>query len=173
MRASHPDSSSIKFSNTCDIEKIARRHAWNVVDELGLQPDERRDIQQELHLALWLRLKKYDPNRGTLKTFLERVAKNESRKLVAYRKARRRWPGYTVDQNDQLSGREDKMNLRIDTKRAIQLLPSRLRRVALALKEYSCSEAVVLLGISKATLYRLLTSLKNSPDVLALREYVD
>src|SRR3954470_23103426 len=72
------------------IEKLAESRSWKVALALDLPFDEREDIQQDLHFALWKRLRRFDPSRGALTTFLFRVANNEASKIIGNRIAARR-----------------------------------------------------------------------------------
>src|SRR5215510_15925398 len=50
-------------------------------------PDKRRDLLQEIHVALWLSLEKYE-GRCSLKTWVFRVAHNTATSVVIRRKTR-------------------------------------------------------------------------------------
>ena len=165
-----------------ELERLARRYSWAIVNELGLPPQAQEDIQQDLHLALWLRLGHHDDARGARSTFLRRVALNERGKIIARRTAQcrdyRQCVGFEscVPKQKRSPGRspfsrEEKMVTRIDVNRAIRSLPAYLRRIAFTLETYLPSEAVAILGFSRATTYRLVAELRSRFKRLGLDEY--
>jgi RNA polymerase sigma-70 factor (ECF subfamily) len=165
-----------------ELQILAHRHSWAIVRRLGLRPQEQKDIHQDLHLALWLRLKHYDAARGKSNTYLCRVLRNESEKIVAHRTAQCRDYRKCVAFEDCIPRqrrspgrgpfrREEKMVIRIDVNRAVRNLPPDLRRIAFTLQAYLPSEAVAILGFSRARVYRLIAELRSRFKRLGLDEY--
>jgi DNA-directed RNA polymerase specialized sigma24 family protein len=72
------------------IKKLAIQYSWKMVRSLAVPVQEREDIQQDLHLALWLRLPRLNESRGAPPAFLHWVAKNEGRRIIEKRTAGRR-----------------------------------------------------------------------------------
>jgi len=165
-----------------ELQILARRHSWAIVRRLGLRPQEQKDIQQDLHLALWLRLRHYDAARGATSTYLFRVVRNESEQIIAHRTAQcrdyRKCVAFKscVPQQIRSPGkgpfrREEQIVIRMDVNRAVRSLPPDLRRIAFTFQAYLPSEALDILGFFRAKMYRLLAELRSRFQRLGLDEY--
>jgi RNA polymerase sigma factor (sigma-70 family) len=151
------------------IAKLAVANSWRLIRALGIRVDEREDIQQDLHFALWIRVGRFDASRGAPSTFLRRVAENESRKIIANRIAAcrdyRRCVGLddrrVTCQSRNPFRREERLILRLDIGRFIESLPPKLRRVVIALKTCSPTEVAGQLGISRETVYERIHELRT------------
>ncbi len=151
--------------------KLAIQYSWKAVYDWGLPYDDREDLQRDLHLALWQKQSRFDARRGESAAFLRQVAKNECIKLLKKRTAARR--DYRLDvtldekacqtkigTSKDLRRVEKRLIRAIDVRRAIASLSAMLRRIAIALQESSPADLPLSLGVSRATLYRLIASIR-------------
>ena len=67
--------------------KIAKTLSCGVVNLLTCPRDEQEDFQQEIHIALWMRLARFDKRQSSLRTFLWHVGTNEARRIVTRERA--------------------------------------------------------------------------------------
>jgi RNA polymerase sigma-70 factor (ECF subfamily) len=64
--------------------------------KVGFSRSDFDDLQQELKLRLLQKSSKFDPTRGSLSTFIDRVINNEVRTMLRDRRRRKRAPGFTA-----------------------------------------------------------------------------
>ena len=62
--------------------RLAAVRAATIATLYGLPTDSRRDLEQEALLELWRKHQAYDPQRGSWRTFSERVVANRMTSLV-------------------------------------------------------------------------------------------
>jgi RNA polymerase sigma factor (sigma-70 family) len=146
---------------------IARRYSWKVVWELGLPVHEQEDIMQELLLAVWQRLERFDPGRGGCLPFLRCVIANEAKKIEEYRRAACRDYRRCVTLNEcsavatRPGDRENRLILRIDISRFVSSLPLKLRLVALELMRAKPGEVVLRQRISRDTVHQRIRQMRS------------
>ncbi|WP_339910895.1 sigma-70 family RNA polymerase sigma factor [Symmachiella dynata] len=92
MRNGNHRQQSPDFSPKTEVlDRLADRHARGFVGRTnGLAADEHEDTKQELLLALYQAIDKYDPSRGTLAAFLDRVLRNRTAEMARRRNAAKR-----------------------------------------------------------------------------------
>lgn len=162
-----------------EMERLARTYAAKLVRCHRWLANDREDIQQELHLQLWLAWKHLNRSRSSPRTFLNRVAANRSQSLFAERVARCRDYRKTVSiaglraNSRNPFRREEVRILRLDTARFIRGLSPKLRRTAIALSTHSPTDAALVLGVSRETIYQQISALRerfqNPPGQLLSR----
>jgi RNA polymerase sigma-70 factor (ECF subfamily) len=121
-------------------------------------PAAAEDISQEVFVAVFRDLAKYDPDRATFTTYLYGIVRNLSRERL--RKERRFFPldvigsssahaAYVDDPSDALEGVE----IAFQVRRALQKLPPRYREPILLcdLHGFSYADAAVVIRISTST----------------------
>jgi RNA polymerase sigma-70 factor (ECF subfamily) len=87
-------------------------------------PDKRRDLLQEIHLALWLSLERFD-GRCSLRTWVYRVAHNTATSHTLRRRFR---APALVDLDDvSLAAQTDEREVVLDRQRALERLTTLLR----------------------------------------------
>ncbi len=191
-------------SQKCELNDYILKHidfkAHQLLDKPGFTADDLEDIKQELILALWQSLPKYDPARASYNTYMIRVVEGQICKLLRYPKIKKR--DYrqeggslheevphapeegalrvnTIKQNDLdrhrgVSRRSEVQlqDLRVDLNLALADLPADLRRVAELLKFQSFEQAAAQLQISRSTLYCYqLARLRLALKIKGLDEY--
>ena len=133
------------------------------------------DLEQELFLHCFQQMKRYDPSRASLATFLTRIAANRALSLVGHASAAKRggqsqtvsleevpeWQSEWSEHERWVSA-EDGMVMRIDVRRLLERLPrdciSFVEELAAGA---SPSEAGKAIGCSRATAYRRLDWLRR------------
>ena len=166
-----------------------RGKAAHLIGACGFSAADRADLQQELVFDCLSRLGKFDPTKSSHRTFLHRVVGHRVATLVDakmaacrdYRLCRDsiddpvRLPtdesiplGETVSADDYeaRSGRSalsscERTVLQIDVARLIAALPAELAAVAVVLKSAGAVEAGRRLGISRATVYRRISQIRE------------
>jgi RNA polymerase sigma-70 factor (ECF subfamily) len=168
---------------------IVRIKAAGLTGTYGFSPSDRDDIRQELLLDCVIRFSKFDPGKSSRHSFLHRVVNNRVATLVEgqragcrdYRVCRSSLNdqielaageseelGETVSSDDYesrigrstLSARE-RAELQIDVDSVISLLPLDLAAVAVLLRSVSIAEAARRLRLSRATVYRRITDIRE------------
>ena len=64
-----------------------KHHARTLCRKEGFVPEDLHDLEQELTIHLWEQLDKFDPSRGKLTTFVDRVVRNKAADLLEARQA--------------------------------------------------------------------------------------
>ena len=67
--------------------RLIKNKAWQLVGRAGFTKDDREDIEQDLTVSLLQRLPKFNPARGSLHTFMDRVVEHEAARLIENRQA--------------------------------------------------------------------------------------
>jgi DNA-directed RNA polymerase specialized sigma24 family protein len=167
------------------IVACVRHHAGRVRGSIpGMEIE---DIEQELMLHVHRHLPHFDPTRGSLRTFADRIARNCVANLAQAARSQKR--GFDVeicsleviafnrgDGNGSISGGmrdalgsehhvgfspEAFLNLRIDLWRAYNRLPSTLRSCFLGLLDNTVTDAARRAGVSRATVYDRIAAMRE------------
>ena len=153
-----------------------KRKATRLAGKYGFDEDEGEDIAQELGLQLIRQWPLYDEAKGKVTTFIQNVVDGRICELLrdqrrAKRNHRRKIPlskaGESAEHGklDGLRGQpdvsdQDFVDLRVDCKGILALIPAELRTIAELLKD-NCPEVVAReLGISRTTLWRRITEIR-------------
>lgn len=173
---------------------IIRRKARQLGRQLGCCPE---DMEQELALDLYLRLRRYDPSRLPKHTFMSQILEHKAASIAEYAHAQmrdRRREERSLDEPvrteegaggapfrelfDSEVGRdglrhEDLCHLRADLAAVMERLPVRQRRlVELLLAEFSVRRAAQELGIHHSTAYEDLVRVRERFRRAGLHEYL-
>lgn len=157
------------------------------------------DLSQDLHHHLWKQLDHYDPNRAGRRTFIAMVV--ESRFLTLRRSARLKSRGYGVEHstwNNPPSGpegqsqdlqelvseedalrmtkryrstNEERRDLALDCKWAIEQLAPFEAEACRLLPEMSKSEAARRLGVPRTTLHDITRRIARKLEAAGMRDY--
>jgi RNA polymerase sigma-70 factor (ECF subfamily) len=90
-------------------------------------PDSRRDLLQDIHLALWKSFAVYD-RRCSIRTWIYRVAHNVARTHVLRSRRHRQQDYVALEEVDRISGTDDGVRL-VDEARVLERLSELIRRL--------------------------------------------
>ena len=146
--------------------RLAAVRAATVAALYGLPAESRRDLEQEALLELWRKHPAYDAQRGSWRTFSERVVANRMTSLVRsmYSERSGHFREEPLEDLVALAAPNDRTDLRADVSRVLANVSQFDRSVAGDLIDYSAIEIGQRLGVSRATVYR---SIKRLRAVLA------
>ena len=166
------------------IVRCVRHHARRV--RTALPGMEIEDVEQELMLHVHRRLSRFEATRGSLRTFVDRIARNCAANLLQSLRSERRGSGVEVLsleaiawQSSEGEGRcsdegasarelyvgyapEDLLNLRIELWRVFDRLPPALRSCFLGLFDNTVTDAARRTGVSRSTLYERIAAIRES-----------
>ena len=169
------------------IVRCVRHHAARV--RAALPGMEIEDVEQELMLHVHRRLSRFDATRGSLRTFVDRIARNCAANLLQSARSERRGSGVEVLSLDahrlaicrrrgaaaRVRRRgvalrephvgyapEDLLNLRIELWRVFDRLPPALRSCFLGLFDNTVTDAARRTGVSRSTLYERIAAIRES-----------
>lgn len=190
-----------KLPNGMDpwVLRVVRTKAASLIGTYGFTSADRDDIRQELLLDYIVRFRKFNPAKSSRRTFLHRVVRHRVATLVDARRAACRdyrlcqgsldsSPGVAwsnpipigetepIANGEDLTGRRARsswvlMELEVDVSKVIATLPLELAAVAVALKSAGVVEAARRLGLSRATVYRRITQIRELFEMAGLRGY--
>jgi excisionase family DNA binding protein len=153
------------------MKNLAIRYSRRLVSGLRLPAHEQEDIQQDIHLARCLSHHRLDTSRSSPSTFLRHVAENEMKTIIARRRASRRGYGRCIGLDEETCQRvegggknpfrtERRTLMRLDVRLRVRLLPTDLRRTAVALENRSPTEAARRLRVGRDTVYRRIKEIR-------------
>ncbi len=142
--------------------RLAAVRAATIATLYGLPTDSRRDLEQEALLELWRKRPAYDPQRGSWRTFSERVVANRLRSLVRsmHTEPSSHFREEPLENLVALPAPTDRTDLRADVSRVLGNVSPFDRSVAVELIDYSAIEIGQRLGVSRATVYRAIGRLR-------------
>ena len=163
-----------------------RFHANRLSRKAGFDRSEREDLEQELAMDLLRALRRFDPTRSSLPTYISRVIYRrcctllrDSRKPMRHlgslgeragdqliRDERHRMTGYEPDRFRPTV--EDKETAEL-VQQAVSQLPDNLKRVALLLMTHTQAEASRVLGVSESSIHRSRQKIRKRLARLGLR----
>lgn len=150
------------------VQKMARR--------FKLPQDQQEDLRQDMAVELLTAFQRFNPDKASRKTFVNRVLDKFVKYTMRNRSIRRRracdspihfddiFPGFEPVSNDAATGVVDEQvrrELRIDMDAAIARMPKRLRRVCSLLKEFDATEVAEQLGIRRQSVYRIMDEIRE------------
>jgi len=136
--------------------RAARAHASSKL--LSAAAADREDAQQEGLLACWRAWSHFDPNRGSLPTFFDRVITNH---LISLWRSARRNRFLPIDADCVADSGVGEIELRCDLRSALQRLRASDRGLALSLIDCSPAEAARRLRISRSTVYVRMSEMRE------------
>jgi DNA-directed RNA polymerase specialized sigma24 family protein len=145
------------------IEGIARR----LVLQGAVDRGDRDDVEQDLFLMLLARLGDFDAKRGTPAAFCRMVLSSAVRMLLRGRRAAKRGHGHVVRGGPALRRIADEaadpgLDVRLDVRAAMALLPADQCDLALRLTSRSRADVARDLRVARTTLNRRVDKLKQS-----------
>ena len=154
--------------------KSIRKKIYPMIGLFGLTRHDLPDIEQEIMLAIFKKLKRYDPARSGIKTFILQIIESKLADIINHRMAARRdWRQCCVSLNEiimtdagpmeriELVQYENTTNhcLSIDIEAMIERLPDDLKELCILLKHYTPGEALGKYGRSKTVFYKKIRKL--------------
>jgi RNA polymerase sigma factor (sigma-70 family) len=136
----------------------------------GAVPEyEREDLEQECLLACWRALPRFNPNRASLRTFVERVVAARMTSLYRARHCRPRLESLEDDQHPSGDAWAQEIELRADVRRVLATLRDRDRRLALALTQHTPAEASRIVSLARSTVYEHIRHIRTAFTNAGLR----
>ena len=121
---------------------------------------EREDLEQEGLLACWRALPRFDANRASLRTFVERVVAARITSLHRARHCRFRFQPLEDDQYPGGDAWTQEIEMRSDIHQVLASLRDRDRRLAVALTEHTPAEASRIVGLARSTVYERIRHIR-------------
>lgn len=130
----------------------------------GLSQDSRRDLAQEGLLELWRKRRAYDAQRGSWRTFSERVAANRMTSLLRrmYSERSGQFREDPLETAAGLAAPSDGAELHADITRVLSGMSPFDQAVARCLIDYSATETCREMGVCRATVYRSIGRLRTA-----------
>ena len=173
--------------------------SWTLVGKIGYTISDRDDIEQELAIHIVDRLKHFDPSRGKLSTFVQRVVDNKVASMIEARKTRKldfRSHAYSLDElmrnpdgevfrrgdeieeDDYLmrTGRQSRsgqelVELSADIERVVSALPENMHKLCVSLMTQNVTDISRETGLSRQKIYDSIRSLRTVFRAAGLDEY--
>jgi RNA polymerase sigma factor (sigma-70 family) len=120
---------------------------------------DREHLEQEALTRIWQALSKYDPSRAGLRTFIEVVVRTKFRSMLRSKRCRPLAECLDGQQVSVCDGFRD-VDLRTDVRRVLAGLNDGDRRLALLLMEDTPSQASLMLGVARSTVYERIKLLR-------------
>ncbi len=172
-----------------------------LIKRCGFDASDREDLEQELALHLFERIREHDPERGTVKTFIVCIVENKARTMIRVRNRRAESiaaspfslneeipeeDGSGVMQRMEAIDREDYLlgagmlsrptlellEMRIDVERVIDTLPPPLREICERLKTQNVTQISAGTGASRQQVYDAIRKLRGIFDETGLKDYL-
>lgn len=160
-----PDINAAVWEADGSLWQQVRWFAGGLIRQGNFGPSERADLEQALALGLWRRVDRYwDPRRGTIATFANRVLDQEAASILRMRRAKKRMPtrgskshnigicgllDATLHTSRHSRSEVELFELRHDLEAVISRLPPELQELSRLLSEGSRAQAVLKLGVSR------------------------
>ncbi|MHB9037061.1 MAG: sigma factor [Armatimonadota bacterium] len=171
-----------------------RQRVTKLVGKLGFTISDCEDIEQEIVISLHQLLRLYDPARGSVEQFINKVMTSRIRNIVRQRVAHKRdfrkiafsldstlheeddgLVGSSIDALNVAGARggqieagsytQDQLDLKIAVDQAMEKLPPHLVRLCEALKRGNVSSAARELGISRRSVMRQIDMIQSLFDI--------
>ena len=184
----------MKSLNTdTNYDRFARGHVRHrvakLVRTLGLPESDCEDLEQEVLVFVYQRLRQFNPSRGSIEAFTNTVVTSKIRNLIDQQTAKMRdfrLIGFSFDETVQTlegdcvdrkeltdaqivienrgdveSYTRDQIDLKVDMDRVIDKLPAKLADLCNALKHGNATDAAEELGISRREATRRIHRLRS------------
>ena len=153
--------------------RLAAVLAANIVAQYRLPTDFRHDLVQDALLGLWQKHRAYDAQRGSWRTFSERVVANrmasQLRRMHSQRSGLLRED--PLERAIGLAALDDRAYLRTDVARVLARVSQFDRNVAVCLVTHSPTQTYRRLGVSRATIYRAIGRLRLAFTVAGVANF--
>lgn len=142
--------------------RLASVRAAAIANLYKLPAEYRRDLEQEALLELWRKHTLYDAERGSWRTFSERVVANRLSSLVRHMRSERsgQFREAALENLRNVAAPDRRIDIRLRVSQVLARVSPFDRTVALHLTDHSAIETSQELGISRATVYRAMVRLR-------------
>lgn len=137
--------------------EIIKRKAKRLAGHYGYRSSDVEDIEQDLAMHVFQQTHRHQPERGSREKFVSKVAKNKLLNLIEQRTAKKRDRRRDVRMDEVGEGAlldgentPEQIDVGIDVRTVIALLPEDLRQVALLRQRHSEKELEGLLKLTRA-----------------------
>jgi RNA polymerase sigma factor (sigma-70 family) len=153
------------------VRRAANVRASAAFRALGAAGLDREDLVQEITLAVWLNLERFDPLRASLPTFVERVSATKVASILRRGNAQKRAKtGFdTPDVSPLRMGFT--VELRVDVRRALGMLNRVDQKIALLRLHFKPTEIARILSCSRTSVYRSLERIRRALERFDLDKY--
>ena len=141
--------------------RAAESRANAAVKSGAIHAKDRDDLIQNVLIAVWHGLKKFDPSRGCLRTYIEWIA--TAQVASAVRSASRQAPHDSIEEKalPPLDLVYEDLELGIDIRKLLSQLDPHERQLALLLMEHTPAEAARALGVPTSSLHDRIVRLRS------------
>ncbi|MHB1001437.1 MAG: sigma-70 family RNA polymerase sigma factor [Armatimonadota bacterium] len=172
---------------TPEMVNLVKHKAYTLSNQFGFSPEDREDLEQDMALQLLSALQSYNPKKGTLSTFADRVIRHWTSELIRSRSTMKRdYTKITCSFDDLCSAEDgeyetladiigtddiapenitlgciDGIELKADIDRVIDRLPENLRDLCISLKTQDVADYCEATGIPRSTAESRLRKLRK------------
>jgi len=151
--------------------RAARARSAAAIAQTHVGATDREDIEQEIIVAVWLNLRRFDPLRASLRTFVERVSASKVASTLRRARAQKR-TGAHPERHDVDSTRiQFAIELRIDVRSALRTLSRDDQKIARLRLHFTPMEIARVLGCSRTAVYRSLVRIRQALERFDLDKY--
>jgi RNA polymerase sigma-70 factor (ECF subfamily) len=162
-------------------------HARSLMRHPAINGMEIEDLEQELMLDAFARIKDFNPEKGQWSTFIDRILNHKCASLIQKARSQKRGHGETIVSLDAWladnDGEDDELqdidlpdqaahDLRIDLERAVETMPPRLVFLLIDLRTFNLTEISRLRGTPRATLYGVMHELRTALSAQHITDYL-
>lgn len=164
-----------------DSANTIQRTAKQLIGKAGFTASDRYDIEQELMLDLWQRMKSFDSARGKQRSFINQVISKRVSKLLAFQFASSKGRNCKHIPFDDISFCNDERfacdkqaqnELRLDINKVVAALPEDLQMLCQQLQVLNMTELAKHTGIPRATLYWRVGNIRKAFCAAGLNAYI-
>jgi RNA polymerase sigma factor (sigma-70 family) len=123
---------------------------------------DQEDLKQEMLMEIWTALRHFDPDRASLRTFIERIAAAEVVSFMRRAEAKKRTKPADFEFVSTSEDMVITIQLRVDLGRLLKNLDYQDRRVARLLVEDSPAQVARILRVSRSAVYRSIDRIRGA-----------
>lgn len=123
---------------------------------------DREDMEQQAMVALWKALSRFDPTRGSLRTFVERVIFTDAVSTLRAQRSAKRNLGNELLPSPELWDASESVELRTDLGRVLARLRAPDKKLASLLMDHTPTEVSRVLRVSRSTVYEGISRIRTA-----------
>ena len=175
--------------------RIIGHRVRKLLGRAGLTKGDREDLEQQLMCDVLRRLRRFDPSRGAIGTFIARIVERHIAIILRDRRAPIRdyrrnacslnddltgEDGETVERADAIDAQvnrpgrsdEDRSQLILDVHQVVDGLPEDLRTLCVRLKTQTVTEISIQTGMPRTTLYDAIRRIRGHFEAAGMDGYL-